>query len=416
MTASDKCQQKPGAFRTVQGRWAGVVCCAWLVAGLVALAALPQETTSDEQYLRIYGLITQADTLSQNGQIEAAKAKYQEAYAALRAFRERYPNWSSKVVAHRLKDVATKLAALDRPAPPPAAEPGQTNLATPTPAPAKPTALPPGVQFKLLTAGAEPRMTLRFHPKPGDTQTVTMTLSLALDIHGESFTNQVKLPPLKLTLNSSIVGVAPGGDFTYKTIVTDVDIGGANGSPEMADALKQAAGILRGMSYRGTLSDRGFPKAFETRTPSTVEPQFQQALDQVRQAVGVLGMQWPEEAVGPGARWQTTQPVKSQGMTFQQTTQGELTAVEGDRVTVNYAVSQQAGSQRIQLAGLQGMSAELLGMTGRGNGKATFDLTRVMPTNAKMESQSETSLRMNIGGQPQTMTIKTSMDFDVVEP
>lgn len=417
MTATGEFQQGWSAFPSAQLRRTVACAFAWLLTGIVALAAA-QETTSDEQYLRIYGLISQADTLSQSGQVEAAKARYQEAQAALRAFRERYPTWSPKVVAHRLNYVAGRLAALEKPTAPPTAETADTNRPAAGTAAAKQASLPPGVQFKLLDAGAEPRVALRLRPKPGDTQTVAMTLSMAFDIQvGESPTQKIQTPPLKFTLDTSIASVAPGGDITYQTVVTDVDVAGAESvSAEMSDALKKAAEVMRGMSYGGTMSDRGFFKTLDTPAPRGGPPQLQQALDQVRQAISSLGTQWPEEAVGPGARWQVTQPIKAQGMSLQQSVQAELVSIEAGRVTINHTITQKAGAQKIQPPGLPGASAELLGMTGQGNGRVTFDLTRVMPVSANMESQSETTMRMNITGQPQTMSMKAGMKFKITEP
>ncbi|MGI8966281.1 MAG: hypothetical protein ACR2H1_09385, partial [Limisphaerales bacterium] len=66
----------------------------------------------DDQYLQIYSLIQQADTLNQNGQGSVAVQKYLEAQNALTKLQSIYPNWNEKVVKYRLSYVAEKLAPL----------------------------------------------------------------------------------------------------------------------------------------------------------------------------------------------------------------------------------------------------------------------------------------------------------------
>ena len=66
----------------------------------------------DEQYVRVYQLIQEADRLNELGQSRAAAAKYVEAQDALTRFRGIYPGWNDRVINYRLSYVATKLAPL----------------------------------------------------------------------------------------------------------------------------------------------------------------------------------------------------------------------------------------------------------------------------------------------------------------
>lgn len=81
---------------------------------LVACAALlpVRAQGPDEQYVRIYQLIQEADRLGETGQSRAAAAKYIEAQEALTRFRGIYPGWNDRVINYRLTYVATKLAPL----------------------------------------------------------------------------------------------------------------------------------------------------------------------------------------------------------------------------------------------------------------------------------------------------------------
>jgi Flp pilus assembly protein TadD len=100
----------------------------WLcVLGLMlALAGPPVlgQSTPDDQFVRIYGLIQQADALASSNQAREAQAKYLEAQAALEKFEAAFPNWNEKIISYRKHYLAEKLAGpgvAARPAAAPAA-------------------------------------------------------------------------------------------------------------------------------------------------------------------------------------------------------------------------------------------------------------------------------------------------------
>src|SRR5579872_3222339 len=103
---------------------------------LSVLALLPAARADgpDDQYVVIYSLIQQGDTLNQKGQLAPAMAKYVEAQSALKKFQGGYPDWNPKVVKFRLKYVAAKIDELSSKAPPAAST--NASPAVPTNAPA----------------------------------------------------------------------------------------------------------------------------------------------------------------------------------------------------------------------------------------------------------------------------------------
>ena len=68
--------------------------------------------SADEQYVRIYQTIQEADRLNDSGQSRAAAVKYVEAQQSLTRFRGIYPGWNERVINYRLNYVTTKLAPL----------------------------------------------------------------------------------------------------------------------------------------------------------------------------------------------------------------------------------------------------------------------------------------------------------------
>jgi Tfp pilus assembly protein PilF len=113
----------------------------WFSVIVALLLAVPGARADgpDDQYIRIYTLIQEADRLADSGQPSEALPKYLEAQTALQRFQAGYPDWNVQVVKFRLSYVAGKIAAVSArvPAPVPAG-PGVTAAAPPKAGPAQP--------------------------------------------------------------------------------------------------------------------------------------------------------------------------------------------------------------------------------------------------------------------------------------
>lgn len=80
-----------------------------LICLLAAGGSVGFAQTADDQYLQIYAVIQNAETLETSGQSGNALARYQEAQAALLNFQKIHPEWNPKVVNYRLNYVAAKI-------------------------------------------------------------------------------------------------------------------------------------------------------------------------------------------------------------------------------------------------------------------------------------------------------------------
>jgi tetratricopeptide (TPR) repeat protein len=117
-------------YTTRSMKWILTLVCTLLVAGS-ALAAGP-----DDQYVTIYDLIQQGDTLSKSGNLPLAAQKYQEAQNQLKQLQSVSPNWNQNVVNFRLSYLAEKMHDLGKYIPAESVAATQTNKA---PAQVKPT-------------------------------------------------------------------------------------------------------------------------------------------------------------------------------------------------------------------------------------------------------------------------------------
>lgn len=87
-------------------KWSFALVLTLLLAPLCARA-----DALDDQYVRIYNIIQEADLLSSNGQVNQALGKYLEAQNALQKFHRINPDWNPKVVTFRLNYLTSKVAA-----------------------------------------------------------------------------------------------------------------------------------------------------------------------------------------------------------------------------------------------------------------------------------------------------------------
>ncbi|MEO5803959.1 MAG: tetratricopeptide repeat protein [Verrucomicrobiota bacterium] len=80
----------------------------WMLLVLFFTISFARAEGPDQEYIEIYNLIEQADTLGQNNLV-AATARYREAQAALKRLQSVYPKWNENVIKFRLDYVAKKL-------------------------------------------------------------------------------------------------------------------------------------------------------------------------------------------------------------------------------------------------------------------------------------------------------------------
>jgi hypothetical protein len=106
-------------------------------------------------------------------------------------------------------------------------------------------------------------------------------------------------------------------------------------------------------------------------------------------------------------------PVKSEGMTIDQTAAYQLVSIEGNRVTVKAAIEQQASNQKIQNPAMPGLIVDLKKMSGKASGDAAFDLTRLLPVEGSSVLVSESVMEVDMGGQKNAMTVKTTANVRV---
>ena len=106
---------------------------AWILTVPVSLA----RASLQEDYLKIYLKINDAQHLEQQGDFRGALDDFKDCYAKLAKIHESDPNWETALVMHRLEDCKAKILELQ-----PKADALPPESPTPTPGPAAPVPMP----------------------------------------------------------------------------------------------------------------------------------------------------------------------------------------------------------------------------------------------------------------------------------
>jgi len=188
---------------------------------------------------------------------------------------------------------------------------------------------------------------------------------------------------------------------------------GTNTMPAVAEAMKSSLAGLRGLTGNGRMSDRGLNLGMQMKLPAGADPQLSQMMDQMKESFSSSSSPFPDEAVGPGAKWEYKTKLKSQGMTLNQSMTSELVSNEGDRLTLRNTIAQTAANQKIQNPAMPGMKMDLTKLTGSGSGHSTLDLSRLLPVSATLEENTETAMSLDMGQQKQSMDMKMNMSVTI---
>jgi hypothetical protein len=380
------------------------------IAIVCFLALSPVRAEDPEsQYLHIFDLIQQGDLLKKNGHPDQALAKYREAQIDLAKFQRTYPDKNAKVISYRANYVASQIAAI--------APEGSATTSTNQPGAAgKSGSTSTGsAQVKLLEPGAEPRKVLRFSPKPGDKQSMLMTMKIGMAIRtGDAPEQPLKLPTMKLVMDVTITNVTPDGDINYEIVTSDASVeSDPDVIAQVAEAMKNAVAGMKGIGGKGTISSRGVSKGAEIKAPEGADPQVTQFVEQMKETMARVATPLPEEAVGAGAKWEVKTPVKSQGINLNQTEDFQLASMDDERAAVKTSFTQTASNQKISNPMMPGSKVDLTKMTGKGTGEVSLAFAQILPSEASAELNQEMAMSMTVGGQKQTMGMKMDLNLHI---
>ena len=261
--------------------------------------------------------------------------------------------------------------------------------------------------IRLLDAGGGERMPVRFRYTKGMKQVMVLESTLASD---------------------SAPRVAPTTTTTELTLeVTDVAadgiaaIDGVTGGMTMSGGLTGAPAGLATLRTRThmRMSPRGEILASEVDVDAAdVEPALRSALTAikagVKESMGQIGVVWPEEPLGPGARWAFRRKMATGVADADINVETTLVARDGDRLTLSSRMKVAMGAQDVQAPG-SGRTLRLKSLTGQGAMDQTSHLTSLAQTlDLKMAMVIELELEVP-DREGKTMRVPQKIDFTTTQ-
>lgn len=264
----------------------------------------------------------------------------------------------------------------------------------------------------LVTPGSAPRKQLRYAIPAAQKSRLEMAMAMAMTMNMAGMPVPMNLPVMRMSIDLAVTSVAPNGDITYDLEFTGVTVDGSAGDP-IAAAMQTAAAGVTGIKGTATVTSRGVTKAARIATESVTDPQVKQIFAQMASSVENLSMPFPEDAVGPGARWEVRQTVSANGLVLFQKSEFELVSVDGPTVTLKVKTEQTAPAQPISNPGLpEGTETSLEKLSGTGSGTVVIRLDSLVPT-SELDSTTSTVMTINMGGQTQSVSVDGTMKLTI---
>ncbi|HET9627455.1 MAG TPA: DUF6263 family protein [Kofleriaceae bacterium] len=259
----------------------------------------------------------------------------------------------------------TKTAAAPAPAPtPPPAPPA----APPPPKPVDVTIPAQQTTVKLVSAGKGKKEAIHYALKEGTKQAV----ELALDFSGKQDADEQTVPTIVLAADAETKAVKDG-TAEYTLTVTGVDARSNPGAANVPlDKFRQVLDVLVGLQVNGTVGASG--TAGDVVLHMDKGPRgIEKALELIRVTLPRVPA-LPTEAVGVGAKWQTTSAAKlADRLDVTQTTDYELVAHKGTTWTIKGTTKVVGKEQSVE-------TAKVTDIAGTGTTEATIDSSQFYPT------------------------------------
>ncbi len=271
------------------------------------------------------------------------------------------------------------------------------------------------IKVTLIEAGAEPRQTLRLKLVKGASMTaeMLMTMQMKMNLNGMQ-PPEVALPPTRMLMKMDVTDAADNL-FNYTFEVTEAAPVATEGvQPMVMEAMTTALKGAVGLKGKGAVDARGMNQGASFELPAAMDPQTRQLMDGMRDAVGRMSAPLPEEAIGVGGKWKVDQALEQNGMKINQSATYTITGIEGDVLQLSVDVAMDAPAQEVKAPGMPAGAKMLLeSMIGKGTGKTTLNLTRLLPDLAEVNVDTAMKSQVEAMGQKQNMSMDMKMGVTI---
>jgi hypothetical protein len=233
-----------------------------------------------------------------------------------------------------------------------------------------------------------------------------MRMTLAMTV-GDKHAPPVAIPEIVTMMSENPKRLTAEGNLVHSFAIDSVDFAkDPSANPKVREALQRELPKLVGMSGEAETTPRGETLRAAFVIPPNVPEQIANLLEQTERSIREITVPFPEQPVGPGAKWTTKTSIHMNKMDMKRTANFTLSKLEGDRGTLDVSVDLGADPQDI--VDPKGNRVHMDSMSGKGHGTVQFDLQRLVPT-SDLDMQLEVAMSVEAEGQKQSLAISTTV-------
>ncbi len=272
--------------------------------------------------------------------------------------------------------------------------------------------------IKLLEAGEEPRVELRYRPSVDTKENTEMRMQMRMTqgMNGMEMP-PMSMPQMRMFMEAAVDEIEDNGNIKYTSRLTKTEVREDRSvNPMIRQQIMQALRAMEGLKVRINMSNQGVPELVKTEMPDSMNPMAQQQMEGLMGSFEQMATPFPDEPVGKGARWEVKSTLTQQGMTIQQTTLYTIKSISGSMVELDVKTAQTAEEQDMENPMLPpGATVRLMKFEGNGEGTSSMDLNRIAPKQMQMKSTTRMELSMLMGDQAQEMQQRIEIDLQMRE-
>ncbi len=271
-------------------------------------------------------------------------------------------------------------------------QPQSVHVADPGP----PQRVLPGI--RVIDPGMTPRAPLRYRVPPGHTELLYVEIARAELIRAEGDAEQAGMPPIQIEVKMGPAEPTPQGLVRHPVQITQVRISdmAEKMSAAQREQLEKTLAPLLEVQGWSEMDIQGRIRRGEFSGMEDVSPRLRTMLGNIRAAL--LTIPFPDEPLGPRARWEVERKLQFSGVWVDQVATYEIAKMDRDQLTLQISARQSAPTQAMGSGRLEAYQASMLG-------SAVVRLDKFTPS-----SEAEATAQMRISTQTQTGTELVQVD------
>ena len=257
--------------------------------------------------------------------------------------------------------------------------------------------------FKLLSAGEEPRHELRYRLTSGATHKLVMTMRMSIGVELDGRGAPVtRAPAVRMLFGYNVIEADEQQARVEFAVTEPPELLETEGvASPVLESMRKTIGQMASIRGKATMTNRGLIRETSIELGEQLDESVAQMVESMHQSMKQASVAMPREAVGAGAEWKVLQRIQSGKVAIYQVASFKVVRYEAPVVTLAVSVEQLAPRQAIPPPpNAPDARAELLSMTGTGEGHTAVDLTSPVP---RSSMAIDSILRMNIRARDRTL-------------